>query len=566
MTPQELEIIKFGFEKGKSPEEVKSALASYRQQTGYKTSTTTATQKDNPSTFAGTQDRLADVGKSSASNIMSAIKGEGQYAGETPLRRGVEATATAFSTVPRGAYAMAPEPVRKGIDYVGEKVGAGFKKLTGALAETDLIKGAAGRVETDQTTGVSTYKANDLGLLEEGLGIAAAGGEIAGNILGAEGLSKGMLTTVNTTNRVAQKAFRASDNVLAKVRAANPIVAQGNFIKGAVNEARFKLSDIDPQVETILKRSNYDEVNTYFQQARNAKIDPAKSTPLEIAGKKAETAHDAINAARIKAIEGKKAILAEVADQRVPGNTINETMSESISRMGDKFGVKVNADGTITPIKGRTSTLDAKDAKLIGEYYAKLNSMGVSPTVKQIDDFVDWAQGQLYKQEKTLSKLDVASDPVIRELQKTTGDLNGRLKTTVGNGYGEVNARISDLITLQDELSRALGADARKGGGLMKTLFSPTGGNTRRIFGQIKQETGIDLFKEATLAKYAMESVDDPRQANLLKQLDVMTEAAAELDLTKPLSMYRWLKERGDMDGQELANEIIRRYNLEAPK
>ena len=563
MNEQELEIVKFGLSNGKSPVEVKKALADYRAKTGYKEKVAQAEEK--PSMFAGTQDRLADVGNSSVSNISDALKGQGQYAGETPLRRGVEATATAFSTVPKGAYAMAPEPVRKGIDYVGEKVGAGFKKLTGAIGGTKFMQEAAGRVDTDPNTGFSTYTPNDLGKLEEGLGIAAAGGEIAGNILGAESASNSLLKTVNTTNRIAQQAFKSSDDILTKIKASNPRITQGNFFKGAVNDARFQLSDIDPQVETILKRSNYDEVNTYFQQARNAKIDPSKSTPLEIAGTKAESAHDAINTARIKAIEGKKAILAEVADQRVPGNTINETMSASIQRMGDKFGVKVGADGTVSPIKGRTSTLDAKDAKLISEYYAKLNAMGISPTVKQIDDFVDWAQSQLYKQEKTLSKLDVASDPVIRELQKTTGDLNGKLKGVVGNGYGEVNSRISDLITLQDELSRALGADARKGGGLMKTLFSPTGGNTRSIFKQIEQETGIDLFKEATLAKYAMESVDDVRQASLLKQLDVVTETAAELDLTKPMAIYKWLKERGDLDGQELANEIIRRYGLEKP-
>lgn len=564
MKEQELEIVNYGIANGKSPLEIKKALADYRAKTGYKEKV--EEEQEKPSMFTGTQERLAEVGQTSATNIRAAIKGEGQYARETPLRRAFEATATGFSTVPRGALAMAPEPVRKGVEYVGEKIGQGFKKVTGALAKTDLIKGAAGPEYIDPTTGVSTYTPNDLGLLEEGLGIAAAGGEIAGNILGAEGVSKGLLRTVNTSNRIAQSAFRASDDVLTKIRAANPNITKGNFLTKAVNDTRFQLSNIDPQVETILKRSNYDEVNTYFQQAKNHKIDPAKATPMEIAGTKAETAFDAINTARIKAIEGKKAILAEVANQRVPGNTLNETMSASIQRMGEKFGVKVDANGNITPIKGRTSTLDSKDAKLINDYYSKLNKLGVSPTVKEIDDFVDWAQGQLYKQEKTLSKLEVASDPVIRELQRTTGDLNGRLKDVVGNGYGQVNSRISDLITLQDELSRALGADARKGGGLMKTLFSPTGGNTRKIFTEIQKETGIDLFKEATLAKYAMESVGDYKQASLLQQLDIALQNAAELDLTKPLSVVKWLRERADLDGQELANEIIRRYGLDNPK
>lgn len=564
LSEKEKELVNFGLQNGKSPDEIKKALAKFRTVSGY-TPGQSEQADAKPSTFAGTQDRLAEVGTDTANTISQSIKGEGDYAGQSSLKRGVTATAAGFSSVPKGAYAMAPEPVRKGLDYVGGKVGAGFKKLTDAIGGTELFKGAAGQ-QINNTDGTTSYQKNDLGTLEDGLGVSAGLSEITGNILGAEGMSTGLLRTVNTTNRFARQAFNASDDVLARIKAANPVTKQGNFLSNAVNDTRYKLSDVDPQVETVLKRSNYDEVNTYFQQARNAKADPSKSTPLEIAGTKAEEAYDAIDEARKNAISGKKAILAEVADQRVPGNTLNETMSAGIQRMGERFGVKVDANGTISPIKGRTSTLDAKDAKLISDYYSKLNAMGVSPTVKQVDDFVDWAQGQLYKQEKTLSKLDVASDPVIRELQKTTGDLNTRLKGIVGNGYGEVNARISDLITLQDELSRALGADARKGGGLMKTLFSPTGGNTRSIFNRIQQETGIDLFKEATLAKYAMESVDDVRQASLLKQLDVAVQTAAELDLTKPMSIYKWLKERGDMDGQELANEIIKRSGLENPK
>ena len=513
---------------------------------------------------AGTQKRLADVGDSTFNTISSAIAGEGQFEGQSPLTRGVAATAAGFSAVPQGALAVAPEPVRKGVEFIGEKIGAGFKKLTGAIGGTKFMQEAAGSEYTDPNTGVSTYTPNDLGTLGEGLSIASGGGEIAGNILGAKGVSDGLLKTVNTTNKLANEAFKASDDVLTKIKNANPIVTQGNFLTKAVDDARFQLSDIDPQVETVLKRSNFDEVNTYFQQARNAKIDPAKSTPLEIAGNKAESAYDAIDTARRKAVDGKKAILAEVADNKVSGNTINEVMSGSIQRINEKFGAKVDAKGNIVQDKGRTMTLDETDQKLVSEYVSRLNSLGVSPTVKQVDDFVDWAQGQLYKQSKTVSKLDSASDPVIRELQQTTGDLNARLKNQVGNGYGEVNARISNLIELQDELSRALGADARKGGGLMKTLFSPTGGNTRNIFQQIADETGIDLFKEATLAKYAMESVGDVRQASLLKQLDIAVQSASELDLTKPMSIVKWLKERGDMDGQELANEIIRRFSAEA--
>ena len=510
--------------------------------------------------FSGTQDRLAEVGMSTAETIQQNIAGEGEFAGQTPLRRGTQATAAGFSAVPRGALAMAPEPIRKGVEAMGGFLGKQFGKVTEAVSETPLFK-EIGELEAQGF--ITKENAPELFAVRESLGATAAAGEIAGTIAGAEGVAGTVAKTGGITNKVAQTAMKSSDDILAKARAANPVKA--NTVKGAVsgviNDTRYKLSDIDPQVETILKRSTTDDVNRYFQQAQNAKANPAKSTPLELAGAKAESAFDSINDARFKAIEGKKAILNEVADQKVSGNTINEVMSSGIQKMNEKFGAKISADGTITQTKGRTMNIDATDQKLISEYVSRMNSLGVSPSVKQVDDFVDWAQGQLYKQSKTLSKLEVASDPVVRALQGMTGDLNTRLKASVGGGYGEVNSRISQLITLQDELSRALGADARKGGGLMKTLFSPTGGNTRKIFQEILDETGVDLFKEATLAKFAMESVGDVRQASLLKQLDVAVKASSELDLTKPASIINFLRERADMDGQQLANEIIKRTN-----
>lgn len=330
-------------------------------------------------------------------------------------------------------------------------------------------------------------------------------------------------------------------------------------LKSVLKNLRFNISDIDPQIETALKRSNTDEVNKYFQQAKNAATDTRKPTPLELAGDRAEEAYDVIGEAIKKAGEGKRTILNQVANNRVSGNVVNDTMSEGIQRMSEKYGVRIVADGTIEAQSGRVAQLDGADAKLVSEYFNKLNKLGVSPTVRQIDDFVDWSQSQLYKQSKSLSTLDAADRAVVADLKQITGSLNGRLKNEVGNGYAEVNARMSELLDMQDELSKALGADARKGGGLMKRLFSPTGGQTRSMFDQIYKETGIDLDKEANLARFAMDSVGDTRQKSLLKSIDETLVSSSEIDLTRPVTLVKFIRERADLDAQELANEIIRR-------
>lgn len=396
------------------------------------------------------------------------------------------------------------------------------------------------------------------------LGVGEAALTVAGLGAGVKAAREGTQVAREALSTAAQSALKRSDEILQTARTSVPkaVGVTTAQVKDLARDFRFAMSDIDPQAETVLKRSNFDEVNRYFQQAANAKADPAKVTPLELAGSKAENAYDLISKARKSAIEGKKRILGQAATRTMPETELAAVKQEGTRRLEEAFGVRVTPDGEIVEAPGRAMKLDNKDIGLITQYFDRLNSLGTNPTVQQVDDFIDFAQGQLYKQSKTLSKLEVASDPVISQLRGITGDLNTRLKQTIGGGYAEVNNRISRLIELQDELSSALGADVRKGGGLMKKLFSPAGGDTRRIFDEILQETGVDLVKEATLAKFAMEGVGDVRQASLLKQLDVAAQAASEIDLTRPFSWIQFIRERMDLDAQELANEIIRRANV----
>ena len=133
----------------------------------------------------GTQGRLAEVGNDVSSTISQALAGEGQFAGKSPVERGVSATAAGFSTVPRGAVALAPTPIRKGVEWIGDKFSQGLGKITGAIGNTKFMREAVGQVYTDPNTGASTFIPNDLGVLEPALNVATDAGEIAGTITGA---------------------------------------------------------------------------------------------------------------------------------------------------------------------------------------------------------------------------------------------------------------------------------------------------------------------------------------------------------------------------------------------
>lgn len=448
-------------------------------------------------------------------------------------------------------------------------VGRGVEKAVGTVLETaddltnesvsDFLQPTAEAIANSDVTQYLVQKGMELD--QKGRGIPS---DILDslNLLGVTAVAKsGAAKSIKTSllSKTDDVIKRGDDAVKSYATAGGSLVDRLKApIKQTVERGRLELSDLDPQVATVLRKSNADEVNKYFQYAQNAVKDPAKPTPFEIVGTQAEKAFDLNKVSINKAAAAKKRILEEAGDKTIEAGKLSEIKSSSLNQIGQKFGADLTDLEDIKQLEGRFSQLDKADEKLLVEFFTKLDSLGDTPTLRQIDDFVDWSQSQLYKQSKSLSKLEVANDAMVAELKQITGKINGALKDGVGNGYAEVNGRISNLLNLQDEISSALGADARKGAGFVKRLFSPTGGNTREIFEQIKKETGIDLVKEATLAKFAMENVGDVRQRSLLQSLDIAVKDAAEIDLARPGTIANFLREKADLDGQALANAFLR--------
>lgn len=117
---------------------------------------------------------------------------------KSPIRRGFEATASAFSAIPKVITAAIPsEEVRSNIKTFEENVGSGFKKLT------DFIGSNPKLVEFTQKYPDATQA------LEEILATTSAGGEIAGNILAAEGAVK----TGNKLTSVADEGVNSVKNM-----------------------------------------------------------------------------------------------------------------------------------------------------------------------------------------------------------------------------------------------------------------------------------------------------------------------------------------------------------------
>lgn len=515
-----------------------------------------ADNKYNPALEKGVDNII--FGKGSLTSGLAGAVGEAAFGGFKEVYNDTKEYGAGF------AIAKAPLSLVAG-------VGRGVEKGTGTVLETaddltnesvsDFLQPTAEAIANSDVTQYLVQKGQELD--EKGRGIPS---DILDslNLLGVTAVAKsGTAKTIKTA--ILSKSDDALKGIVTKgddaVKSSVSLVDRLKVpavVKDTVERGRLQLSDIEPSVTDVLRKSNADEVNKYFQSARNATNSNYKQTPLEIVGKRAEEAFDLNKVAINKAATAKKRILEEAGDKAIEAGKLSEIKTSSLNQIGEKFGVDVSDLEDIKQLQGRFSQLDAADEKLLVQFFERLDSLGDTPTLREIDDFVDWSQSQLYKQSKSLSKLEVANDAMVAELKQITGKINGALKEGVGNGYAEVNGRISNLLNLQDEISRALGADARKGAGFVKRLFSPTGGNTREIFEQIKKETGIDLTKEATLAKFAMENVGDTRQRSLLQSLDIAVKEASEVDLAKPGTIVNFFREKADLDGQTLANAFLR--------
>lgn len=131
------------------------------------------TNTETPSFGSRVSNDINDAGL----KVRQQITGEGEFAGQSSIQRGVGATATASSVPLKVAYEALPEFARKGLSYLGEKIKGGFNAVVDKISDNKAL----------QNFMVDVPKGN---AGEEILGTLGGGGEIAGNILAYEGMAK----------------------------------------------------------------------------------------------------------------------------------------------------------------------------------------------------------------------------------------------------------------------------------------------------------------------------------------------------------------------------------------
>lgn len=366
--------------------------------------------------------------------------------------------------------------------------------------------------------------------------------------------------------------------------------------KDAASTALTKVKDLatpdaPPTMQTLIDRVKgtpaakdiAQNTKDYLQTAKDALSTTGAKTPLDVAAGQFKKAMAALKTKMNTVGEKVSSSLARVATAKASGvrsilqNLIDETskrigavytpLTEDTDAMkGMSFGQRTqylndiidgtkpspfaNSDGVFSNAPGREMAVSsATDLKKLADLHETLANLGDSPTVQQLHDTVQRLQSDLYK------SAQVGAAPIDSTVKGLMKSVSGQLNETAKNAamkaedasgiakgtYADTKAEYGKLADLQNTMSRRLGANYKNGASLIKRIFSPQNGDLNASIAALEKATGVPIFDHATMADFAMRTVEDPRIRSLLetklgsaKNIAGFWKSLANFDITKP--------------------------------
>jgi hypothetical protein len=337
------------------------------------------------------------------------------------------------------------------------------------------------------------------------------------NVIGLATGGKTLTEAEKLAQKATEKAIIAAKNTASGVSGAvknvgssfeNAVESTAGKVSSTIDGITSKSGDVkkkliefaapeaDAQTKTILRESKPSDIDRFVKLQEAASADPRAMTPYEAIGDSMSNATKQLS---------KKASEIGAAKSEIVG----------ARRAGLESFDASNTIEKLNSLNNSISDLNAGDRSFVQGIIDQ--AKGVKTKI-QADKFIDDVQQAVYNAGTT--KTIAQGSKVEKQVRGILKAMNDELKASLPKEYSALNDQYSKIIKVTNALNLALGETidgiSTRGGSLVKQFFSPNGRKAKELFRIVKEQTGIDLAKDATLARYVMQLYGDTRANTLL--------------------------------------------------
>jgi len=311
---------------------------------------------------------------------------------------------------------------------------------------------------------------------------------------------------IGLTEKAGKVAGASFDDIGARISAmGDDVLESGVKVKDQMINL---VTNLDDKTKTALSRTPIETFKEYMEVGKKAMKDDKNITPYEVVGN--------------KIIDALKQVKSRASSVGSAKSQIMETAKVGYTKVGNI------AQRTALDIQKAFNgmKLDPADARIAKDFQTTLMNLGDNPRLKDVDAAIDLLQDRLYKAGR--SNTVEITDRITGKLRQSIGKLNGEVKNLGGKAYSQANDEYAKAADLVRELNARLGKEGSSAGSLVKRLFSPSDARTKELFKELEKLTGQDFFRDARLAKFVMEALDDSRAYSMLEQIPRSASGAIE--------------------------------------
>lgn len=416
---------------------------------------------------------------------------------------------------------LIPTPVGKGA--AAAKTGGFFSRM---LSKAGGLRGVA--AETAKDTLLSTAQSSPEtkpGDIAAGIGIGTAANILLPTVFDSVGSYLNRVRTPNLALKTLDDVAAYADEISAPK---NVIDVTGEMTPGQLRSSteaatprigmKEKLVGIDTATKSTLKAAGPQKMKEYIDVvvSRNnlATLPNGDVVPSALSyGSTYVNRAEGLLASKLNDTGSEIGQFRQkIATTQIPRDGVLAVKNQLDTELS-KLNLQFDKNGKVSQTPGKISKVSRGDLSALQDLSDNYRIFSQSPTVENLID-LRMAFDSKIKFEKSARTVSNAVDPLSRSIRATIADVN---RQAVGKSQA---ALLEEFSNLMDDLTELQSYTSRKAGSefLLKRVLSERDREPRDLLKRVKEQTGIDLFQEATMVKTVTSLMGNADQTGLFKQ------------------------------------------------